>query len=202
MTISHRADGLGRRRRPRVRRGGDPRATSRSSARRSTAIRWSISTRRRRSQKPAVVIDAVADYYREYNANVHRGIYTIGEKATAAYEEARVSGRAVHQRPGQPRGRLHPQRDRGDQPRRLRVGPAQHRSRRRDRPDRDGAPRQPRPVAAPRPGKRRRPGVHPDHGRRHPPPRRVRGAPAAQAEARRVHPRLEHARHHQPGRGR
>ena len=42
------------------------------------------------SQKPTVVIDAVADYYREYNANVHRGIYTIGEKATAAYEAARV----------------------------------------------------------------------------------------------------------------
>ena len=42
------------------------------------------------SQKPSVVIDAVADYYREYNANVHRGIYTIGEKATAEYEEARA----------------------------------------------------------------------------------------------------------------
>ncbi|HEX7472353.1 MAG TPA: cysteine desulfurase [Candidatus Limnocylindrales bacterium] len=42
------------------------------------------------SQKPNVVIDAVSDYYREYNANVHRGIYTIGEKATAAYEAARV----------------------------------------------------------------------------------------------------------------
>ncbi len=42
------------------------------------------------SQKPAVVIDAVADYYRQYNANVHRGIYTIGEKATAEYEKARV----------------------------------------------------------------------------------------------------------------
>jgi cysteine desulfurase/selenocysteine lyase len=42
------------------------------------------------SQKPSVVIDAVAAYYREYNANVHRGIYTIGEKATAAYEEARA----------------------------------------------------------------------------------------------------------------
>ena len=42
------------------------------------------------SQKPDVVIDAVADYYREYNANVHRGIYTIGEEATAAYEAARA----------------------------------------------------------------------------------------------------------------
>jgi cysteine desulfurase/selenocysteine lyase len=43
------------------------------------------------SQKPRVVIDAVADYYREYNANVHRGIYTIGEKSTAAYERARAT---------------------------------------------------------------------------------------------------------------
>src|SRR4051795_3357703 len=42
------------------------------------------------SQKPRVVIDAVTDYYREYNANVHRGIYTIGEKATAEYEKARA----------------------------------------------------------------------------------------------------------------
>jgi cysteine desulfurase/selenocysteine lyase len=42
------------------------------------------------SQKPRVVIDAVDTFYREYNANVHRGIYTIGEKATAEYEKARV----------------------------------------------------------------------------------------------------------------
>ncbi len=49
------------------------------------------------SQKPRVVIDAVADYYREYNANVHRGIYTIGEKATAAYERSRAQvGRFIN----------------------------------------------------------------------------------------------------------
>jgi cysteine desulfurase/selenocysteine lyase len=42
------------------------------------------------SQKPNVVIDALSGYYREYNANVHRGIYTIGEKATAEYERARA----------------------------------------------------------------------------------------------------------------
>jgi cysteine desulfurase/selenocysteine lyase len=42
------------------------------------------------SQKPQVVIDAMDDYYRSYNANVHRGIYTIGEKATAEYERARA----------------------------------------------------------------------------------------------------------------
>jgi cysteine desulfurase / selenocysteine lyase len=39
--------------------------------------------------KPRPVIEAVADYLRYYGANVHRGIYTIGEEATAAYEGAR-----------------------------------------------------------------------------------------------------------------
>ena len=43
------------------------------------------------SQKPQVVIDAVDAFYREYNANVHRGIYEIGERSTAAYERARAS---------------------------------------------------------------------------------------------------------------
>ena len=42
------------------------------------------------SQKPQAVIDAVDTFYREYNANVHRGIYTIGERATAEYEAARA----------------------------------------------------------------------------------------------------------------
>jgi cysteine desulfurase/selenocysteine lyase len=41
------------------------------------------------SQKPTAVIEAMDRYYREYNANVHRGIYEISEKATAAYEGAR-----------------------------------------------------------------------------------------------------------------
>ncbi len=41
------------------------------------------------SQKPLAVIEAVDTYYREYNANVHRGIYSIGERATRAYETAR-----------------------------------------------------------------------------------------------------------------
>jgi cysteine desulfurase/selenocysteine lyase len=42
------------------------------------------------SQKPEVVLDALDGFYRQYNANVHRGIYDIGERATAAYEEARI----------------------------------------------------------------------------------------------------------------
>ena len=42
------------------------------------------------SQKPAVVIEAMNRYYREYNANVHRGIHRLSEDATAAYEDART----------------------------------------------------------------------------------------------------------------
>ena len=43
------------------------------------------------SQKPQVVIDAVNDFNSGYNANVHRGIYEIGERATVAFEAARAS---------------------------------------------------------------------------------------------------------------
>ena len=42
------------------------------------------------SQKPRVVLDAMARYYERSNANVHRGTYLIAEEATAALEEARA----------------------------------------------------------------------------------------------------------------
>ena len=42
------------------------------------------------SQKPESVLAAMDDYYRRYNANIHRGIYAIAEQATAAYEDARA----------------------------------------------------------------------------------------------------------------
>ncbi|MGB1251430.1 MAG: aminotransferase class V-fold PLP-dependent enzyme [Candidatus Promineifilaceae bacterium] len=42
------------------------------------------------SQKPLAVIEAMNTYYREYNANVHRGIHRLSEDATAAYEGARA----------------------------------------------------------------------------------------------------------------
>jgi cysteine desulfurase/selenocysteine lyase len=42
------------------------------------------------SQKPQVVIDTVQRYYAEENANIHRGAYYLSEKATQAYEDARV----------------------------------------------------------------------------------------------------------------
>lgn len=41
------------------------------------------------SQTPTQVIDAIVDYYTRYNANVHRGIHTLSEEATAAFEETR-----------------------------------------------------------------------------------------------------------------
>ena len=41
------------------------------------------------SQKPVQVIEAMDTYYREYNSNVHRGIHTLSEQATLAYEGAR-----------------------------------------------------------------------------------------------------------------
>ncbi|MDW8325371.1 MAG: cysteine desulfurase [Anaerolineales bacterium] len=41
------------------------------------------------SQKPRAVIEAMDAYYRRSNANVHRGIHTLAEEATALYEEAR-----------------------------------------------------------------------------------------------------------------
>jgi len=41
------------------------------------------------AQKPQVVIDALVNYYTGYNANIHRGIHTLAEEATAAYEATR-----------------------------------------------------------------------------------------------------------------
>ena len=41
------------------------------------------------TQKPQSVIDALSDYYSEYNSNIHRGIHFLAEKSTAAYEEVR-----------------------------------------------------------------------------------------------------------------
>jgi len=45
------------------------------------------------SQKPQVVIDALVNYYSGYNANIHRGIHTLAEEATAAFEQTRESVR-------------------------------------------------------------------------------------------------------------
>lgn len=41
------------------------------------------------SQTPNQVIDAIVDYYQRYNANIHRGVHTLSQEATDAYEAAR-----------------------------------------------------------------------------------------------------------------
>lgn len=41
------------------------------------------------NQKPQVVIDAIVNYYSKYNANIHRGVHTLSQVATDAYEQAR-----------------------------------------------------------------------------------------------------------------
>jgi len=41
------------------------------------------------SQKPQVVIDSIVDYYSNYNANIHRGVHSLSQEATDAYELAR-----------------------------------------------------------------------------------------------------------------
>ena len=41
------------------------------------------------SQTPVQVIDAIADYYKNYNANIHRGVHALSQEATDAYETAR-----------------------------------------------------------------------------------------------------------------
>ncbi|MGM8849834.1 SufS family cysteine desulfurase [Salinicola halophyticus] len=41
------------------------------------------------SQTPVAVIDSLSDYYRRYNANIHRGLHTLADEATAAYEGVR-----------------------------------------------------------------------------------------------------------------
>ena len=41
------------------------------------------------TQKPNQVIDSITDYYRNYNSNIHRAVYSIAEEATEAYEKTR-----------------------------------------------------------------------------------------------------------------
>ncbi|MGB1266791.1 MAG: aminotransferase class V-fold PLP-dependent enzyme, partial [Schleiferiaceae bacterium] len=46
------------------------------------------------AQKPIAVIEAISDYYLNYNANVHRGVHTLSQRATDAMESVREQVRA------------------------------------------------------------------------------------------------------------
>lgn len=51
------------------------------------------------AQKPSVVIEAMNQFYRNNNANIHRGVHTLAEESTAMYEETRVkAARFIHAR--------------------------------------------------------------------------------------------------------
>jgi len=43
------------------------------------------------SQTPTDVINCIVDYYSNYNANIHRGVHTLSQEATNAYEDARAN---------------------------------------------------------------------------------------------------------------
>ena len=43
------------------------------------------------SQTPQQVIDSIVDYYSNYNANIHRGVHSLSQEATDAYEKARIT---------------------------------------------------------------------------------------------------------------
>src|SRR6056300_2102653 len=42
------------------------------------------------SQTPLAVIEAITHYYSHYNANIHRGVHSLSQEATDAYEQARI----------------------------------------------------------------------------------------------------------------
>ena len=96
------------------------RQTSRSWSAGSTAIRLVYLDSAATSQKPRQVLDAMDDYYRRHNANVHRGVHTLAEEATQLFEEAWQGG-PLRRRLRAGHG-VHQERQRGHQPGRLRLG--------------------------------------------------------------------------------
>ena len=73
------------------------------------------------SQKPRQVLDAMTEFYETSYSNVHRGVYALGERATAGPRGRAREGARVRQRADRPRDHLRPQRDRGAEPRRVRL---------------------------------------------------------------------------------
>ena len=51
------------------------------------------------TQKPQSVIDTITSYYNSYTANIHRALYTIGEKATDEYEKVRKKSKEIFKCP-------------------------------------------------------------------------------------------------------
>ena len=73
------------------------------------------------SQKPLRVLDAMRDFYERHNANVHRGVHTLGRGGDRALRGRPRQGGRVHRRADRRRDRLHQELHRGAQPGRLRA---------------------------------------------------------------------------------
>ena len=99
------------------------------------------------AQKPAVVIDALKHFYEHDYANIHRGVYDLSQRATAADDAARAQGAALPQCAPTGARSCSP----ATPPRRINLVAASFLrpscSRRRDPGHRDGAPRQHRALA-------------------------------------------------------
>ena len=153
------------------------------------------------SQKPRAVIDALVHYYEHDNANVHRGIHELSNRATAGLRSRPRARGPIHQCPERRRNHLHPRHDRRHQPGRAVLGREESQIRRRDSAHRDGASQQPRSVAIARPAHRREARLRARHRRRRP-ARFVQARFAADEAGEDLFdgPHLELARHDQSGR--
>ena len=68
------------------------------------------------AQRPRAVIEAVDEYERMHHANIHRGVHTLSQEATALYEGARERIARFVECPLVPRDHLRARHHRGDQP--------------------------------------------------------------------------------------
>ena len=101
------------------------------------------------AQKPTAVLDRMTEAYKSEYANVHRGLHYLANAATEAYEGGRAKVAKFLNAGAYRRDHLHPQRHRGDQPRGVVLGRAQHQGRRRDRDLHHGASLEHRALALP-----------------------------------------------------
>ena len=99
------------------------------------------------AQKPRAVLDALMAYYSEDNANVHRGVHLLSERATQAFEDARATVQRFINAASDARNRLHAQRHRRHQSGGPDVRPYTSRPGRRGGDLRHGAPLQHRALA-------------------------------------------------------
>ena len=75
------------------------------------------------TQKPQAVLDALQHYYAADNANIHRGVHLLSERATAGLRGGPRQGAGLPRRRRRPRDHLRPRHHRGDQPRRPDLRP-------------------------------------------------------------------------------